>query len=183
MSQPDLNYRNPVLVEEMKNVLRFWLDKGIAGFRIDAINHLFEADKALYGGKFPDEPRSGYLDAEPLTYGYHDHIYTKDQDETYDMIYQWREVFDEYKAKDGFTRVMMTEAYASPQNIMRYFRDGDREGVQMPFNFALITDVNGGSTAYEIKSAVDKFINFKPLDMPANWVVSNREYFIKEQIV
>lgn len=39
-SQPDLNFRNPAVVEEMKNVLRFWLDKGVAGFRCDAVSVL-----------------------------------------------------------------------------------------------------------------------------------------------
>lgn len=88
------------------------------------------------------------------------------------MVYQWREVFDEFKAKDGLSRVMMTEAYSSPQTTVRYFGEGDREGSHMPFNFALITDVRGTSTAAEIKYAVDKFLTFKPVEKLANWVVS-----------
>ncbi|XP_053600401.1 maltase A1-like [Plodia interpunctella] len=175
IGQPDLNYRNPEVVEEMKNVVRFWLDKGVAGFRVDAIAHLFEVDKALYGGKYPDEPRSGNRNANPLDYDYYDHIYTKDQDETFDMVYQWREVLDEYKARDGVSRVMMTEAYSSPQLTMRYFGEGDREGVQMPFNFVLISDVNGGSSAAEIKYALDKFLTFKPVDKFSNWVAGNHD--------
>ncbi|CAG9784092.1 unnamed protein product [Diatraea saccharalis] len=173
IGQPDLNYRNPVVVEEMKNVIRFWLDKGVAGFRVDAINHLFEVDKELFGGKYPDEPRTG--DEDPDSYGYVDHIYTRDQDETYDMVYQWRDVLDEYKASDGFTRVMMTEAYASPQLTMRYFGEGDRLGSQMPFNFALISNVNGKSSANEIKYAIDQFLTFKPVDKLANWVAGNHD--------
>jgi maltose alpha-D-glucosyltransferase / alpha-amylase len=43
-SQPDLNYDNPRLREEMKNVMRFWLDKGIDGFRADAVPYLFERE-------------------------------------------------------------------------------------------------------------------------------------------
>ena len=38
--QPDLNYRNPAVLEEMKNVIRFWLDLGVDGFRFDAVNFL-----------------------------------------------------------------------------------------------------------------------------------------------
>jgi alpha-glucosidase len=159
----------------MKDILRFWLDKGIAGFRVDAIAHLFEVDKNLHGGKFPDEPRNSWND-DPLSYDYLAHIYTKDLQETFDMVYEWRDLFDEYKAKDGMSRVMMTEAYSSPQLIMKYFGEGPRLGAHMPFNFVLITDVNGGSTAFEIKQAVDKFLNFKPIDMPANWVVSICNY-------
>ena len=37
VEQPDLNYRNPLVVEEMKNILRFWLDSGVDGFRLDAV--------------------------------------------------------------------------------------------------------------------------------------------------
>lgn len=70
--QPDLNYRNPLLVNEMKDVLRFWLNKGIAGFRVDAINHMFE-----HIG-MQDEPRSFYTD-DVDNYEYLAHIYTKDQ--------------------------------------------------------------------------------------------------------
>nr|QOL02375.1 alpha amylase-like protein [Glyphodes pyloalis] len=176
IGQPDLNYRNPDVVEEMKNVIRFWLGKGVAGFRIDAINHMFEADKEMYGGQFPDEPRTGYTD-NPDDYEYLDHIHTRDQDETYDMVYQWREVFDEFKEKDGVTRVMMTEAYATPQLIMRYFGEGEREGAQIPFNFALISDVDEKSSAAEIKYALDQFLTLKPLDKQANWVTGNHDNF------
>ncbi|OWR49124.1 maltase A1-like [Danaus plexippus] len=175
IGQPDLNYRNPDVVEEMKNVIRFWLDKGVAGFRVDAIAHLFEVDKELFGGKYPDEPLSGQSTHDPQNYDYLDHIYTKDQEETFDMVYQWREVFDEYKEKDGLTRVMMTEAYSSPQITMKYFGNGEKEGAQMPFNFVLISDVNGKSTAAEMKYALDKFLTFKPMDKLANWVAGNHD--------
>ncbi|XP_026314498.1 maltase A1-like [Hyposmocoma kahamanoa] len=174
IGQPDLNYRNPDVVEEMKNIIRYWLDMGVAGFRVDAVAHCFEVDKNLYGGKYPDEPLTGWSD-DPDDYYYVDHIYTKDQDETYDMVYQWREVLDEYTAKEKSTKVMMIEIYASPEKTMRYFGDGEREGGQMPFNFALITDVNRDSTAFEIKYALDKFITFKPIDKLSNWVAGNHD--------
>nr|BBD49475.1 maltase2 [Trilocha varians] len=175
IGQPDLDYRNPDVVEEMKNVVRFWLDKGVAGFRVDAIAHLFEVDKKLYGDKYPDEPLANNGGTDPDNYDYLDHVYTKDQEETFEMVYQWREVFDEYKQKDGFTRVMMTEAYSSPQVTMKYFGDGQRNGAQMPFNFVLISDVSGSSTAAEIKYALDKFLAFKPVDKLANWVAGNHD--------
>ncbi|CAB3230468.1 unnamed protein product [Arctia plantaginis] len=175
VGQPDLDYRNPDVVEEMKNIIRFWLAKGVAGFRVDAVNCLYEVDKNLFGGRYPDEPLSGNIDAHPESHDYHNHIYTKDQNETYYMVYEWREVFDEFKAIDGLTRVMMTEVYASVQDVMKYFGEGDKKGAQMPFNFDLITDVNEFSSAYDIKRAVDKFITYKPLDKQANWVVGNHD--------
>ncbi|XP_041973870.1 uncharacterized protein LOC121729416 [Aricia agestis] len=175
VGQPDFNYRNPEVAEEIKNVIRFWLEKGVAGFRVDAVNCLFEVDKELYGGKYPDEPRSGDIDADPDSHNYLNHIYTKDRNETYYMVYDWRDVLEEFAAKDGMPRVMMTEVYATVQNVMRYFGEGDRIGAQMPFNFALIEDINGDFSAPDLKRSIEKFLTYKPIDKNANWVVGNHD--------
>lgn len=156
----------------LQNVIRFWLEKGVAGFRVDAVNCLFEVDKELFGGQYPDEPLSGNINEDPESHGYLDHIYTKDLNETLYVVYDWRDVLDEFKAKDGVSRVMMTEVYATIQNVVKYFGEGDRVGAQMPFNFDLITDVDASSSAADIKRAVDKFMTYKPVDKQANWVVS-----------
>lgn len=63
-TQPDLNYRSTAVVTEMKNVLRFWLDKGVDGFRVDAVQHLFEIDKDQ-DGNYPDETLSGNCQDDP----------------------------------------------------------------------------------------------------------------------
>lgn len=91
--QPDLNYRNPKVVDEMEDILGFWLSKGAAGFRLDAINHMYE-DKEMR-----DEPVNSW--AQPDTYDYTDHIYTKDQDETYDVVYRFKQYIDEYAEKNN----------------------------------------------------------------------------------
>lgn len=69
--QPDLNFRNPRVVEEMNSILRFWLGRGVSGFRIDAVNHMFEVED------YRDEPETG-LEKDPLSYEFHHHYYTKD---------------------------------------------------------------------------------------------------------
>lgn len=152
-------------------MIRFWLNKGVAGFRVDAVNCLFEVDKELFAGVYPDEPLSGRTDVDAGSHDSLSHIYTKDQEETYYMVYEWRDVLDEFKAKDGMPRVMMTEVYAAIKDVVRYFGEGEQEGAQMPFNFDLITDVDASSSAGDIKRAVDKFITYKPVDKGANWVV------------
>lgn len=69
MLQPDLNYRSTAVVAEMKDVLKFWLDKGVDGFRVDAIPHLFEVDKDK-DGNYPDEPLSGDCQDDSLKVRY-----------------------------------------------------------------------------------------------------------------
>lgn len=163
--QPDLNYRNPKVVEQMKNVIRFWLKKGAAGFRIDAINHLFEVEDLR------DEPLSGWTD-DPNSYAYTHHHYTKDLDEMFEMTGQWRKVLDEFKEQNGGEdRIMMTEAYVNSTFINKFFNYGSH----MPFNFALITDLNGGSTAHDVKRVIDEQLSAVPDGKYTNWVIGNHD--------
>lgn len=69
--QPDLNYRNPSVAAEMRKILQFWLGKGVAGFRVDAINHMFE-DELLR-----DEPLNPN-EHNPQSYDRLYHVHTKD---------------------------------------------------------------------------------------------------------
>lgn len=126
--QPDLNYRNQDVVDEMKETLRFWYRKGVDGFRIDAVPFIFEGqenDKGYYD----DEPRSNECNDDPEVNStifflkwllcrdillcllklisvilqascYLNHTQTKDLDETFDMIYQWRTLSEEDEFKD-----------------------------------------------------------------------------------
>ncbi|PZC75320.1 maltase 2 isoform X1 [Helicoverpa armigera] len=174
-SQPDFNYRNPVVVEEMKNVIKFWLEKGVAGMRINSINHLFEVDKDVFGGRYPNEPLTGKPGLGPEDYGYLDHVYTKDQDETYDMVSQLRDVFDAISIRDNVTRVMMTEASTTIKNAVKYYGEGIHRGAHIPFNFALIADLDKDSDARDIKFAVDRWLTYKPLKKQANWVTGNHD--------
>lgn len=99
VQQPDLNFRNLKVQEEMKNVLKFWLDKGVAGFRVDAITHMYEvapdADNNL-----PDEVPSGNTN-DTSDYGYLNHVYTVDQNETFELVYDWRQFLDDYVKENG----------------------------------------------------------------------------------
>ncbi|XP_053675015.1 maltase 2-like [Anopheles nili] len=171
--QPDLNFRNPAVAEEMRTVLRFWLGKGVTGFRIDAVNHLFEVDG------FPDEPETG-TDRDPLSYGFTHHIYTKDLLEDYDMVYQWRRLLDDWTHEHGgASRIIMTEAYANITFTMRYYRSGEdlssRPGSHMPFNFLLITDLNRDSTAQDFVFTINKWLTYMPRGATANWVLGNHD--------
>ncbi|ALC40924.1 Mal-A1 [Drosophila busckii] len=175
-AQPDLNYRNPAVVNEMKNVLRFWLAKGVAGFRIDAIPYLFEVELDRYN-QYPDEPLSNDTNCpDPDDHCYTKHIYTQDLPETTDMIYQWRELVDEFhRVHGGDERMLLTEAYTSFDNIIRFYGDGVRNGSHVPFNFDFLTSINNASKAGDYVAHIEKWMNAMPAGVYANWVLGNHD--------
>lgn len=170
--QPDLNFRNPKVVQEMKDILTFWMDRGVDGFRVDAIPHMFEDDE------FRNEPLSFNPNVQPWEYDYLDHIYTKDHPLTFDMVYQFRDWLDEYTAaKGGDARILMTEAYTTLENTMLYYGNADqtRHGAHFSFNFILITDLNVDSSAQGFVNAVQKWMKVMPSQYTANWVLGNHD--------
>lgn len=171
--QPDLNYRNPLVVEAMKDVLRFWLDKGIDGFRVDAVPWLFET-QVNAEGYYDDEPWAGTTnDTESVNYV--QHIYTQDQNETVDMVYQWRTVMDSFQVSNGGdTKILMTESWSALTVVETYFQnaDGSRQGSQMPFNFQVILNVKNDSTAEDYNEVITNWLAIVPTNHTSNWVVS-----------
>ena len=169
--QADLNYRNPKVVQEMKDVLTYWLDKGISGVRIDAIPSLYE--QMNEDGSFPDEPRSFKDGCDRNDHCYLDNIYTENQEENYDMIYQWRKLLDDlWKIKGGEPFVMMTESYEKMETNMKYYTNFSMEGSHIPFNFELMKYVNINSSAEDYKNIVEGWLSAMPKGHQANWVVS-----------
>lgn len=170
IEQPDLNYRDPLVVENMKNVLRHWLGKGVSGFRVDAIPVLFEVAPDS-DGELPDEPVSGKC-SDPDDYCYLDHLYTTDLNETFDMVYQWRETLEDFrKEHGGDARILMTEAYTTFENYFRYYGDGKRNGSHIPFNFYLLQNTNRSTTAEQYSNLIGNFLSHVPAGSEANWVV------------
>ncbi|KAH8410913.1 hypothetical protein KR222_008912 [Zaprionus bogoriensis] len=173
VKQPDLNFSNPMVREHMLEVLEFWLDRGVDGFRIDAVPHIYEHRNA--DGSYPDEPISGWS-INPEAYDYHDHIYTKDQPATVDLMYEWRDFLLEYQAKNGGdTRVLLAEAYSAVETLSAYFGNGTRQGTQLPMNFQLMY-LSGYSTARDVVSSIDYWMNTMwEQHQTANWVVGNHD--------
>lgn len=170
--QPDLNYRNTEVLTEMTKVIQFYLRKNVDGFRLDAINHMFEDID------FKDEPLSGH--GEPNTYDYLDHIHTKDQSETYDVVYYWRDFLEKYVKYNNLSDdcILMTEAYASTEDTMLYYQseDGSKQGAHMPFNFALIYDFVAETNVKRIKRGIDNWLTYMPLGQTPSWVIGSHDH-------
>ncbi len=126
--QPDLNWRNPEVHQAMESVLDFWLNRGVAGFRIDAVSRLFE-DPALH-----DDPLL------PGTNAYGDrnieHKYTDNYPEVHDVLRELRKVVDRHPGDP----VLITEAYEpNIEELSKMY--GRNDEVQLPMDFQ-IADVN-----------------------------------------
>lgn len=87
--------------------MEFWLDRGVAGFRFNAVGKLYE------NKDFLDEPHSVGREKWPIYYSL-DHIYTYEDPEVYGTVAEWREFMDEYsKRKNTFTRYVSFEWYCT----------------------------------------------------------------------
>ena len=125
--QADLNWRNPEVREAIYDVMRFWLRRGVDGFRVDVIWHLIK------DGEFRDNPPNPrFVEGRPpnekiLTQ------YSTDQPEVHEVIAEMRRVID------GFDhRVLIGEVYLPLHRLVAYYGN-DLAGAQMPFNFALLS--------------------------------------------
>jgi alpha-glucosidase len=108
--QPDLNWRNPEIRDALFDVLRFWLDKGVDGFRLDLINFLYE-DEGLR-----DNPRKPGI----RPYEWQKHVYDRSQPESLQAARELRRVTDGYDE-----RMMMGEVYTdTPEEAVAYLGDG-----------------------------------------------------------
>ncbi|XP_076656314.1 alpha-glucosidase-like [Halictus rubicundus] len=159
-AQPDLNYYNEKVVKEIQDVLKFWLDKGIDGVRVDAVPRLCE------NLTFADEPLS-YLTNDPTNYTYTVKIYTKDQPRTYEIVKGWRGLLDQYKGD----KVMMIEAYTDLYHTQKFYN----AGASFPFNFGFVTGVSSGATASDFQRIIDSWISNMPTGATPNWVEGNHD--------
>ncbi|XP_045612300.1 maltase A3 isoform X2 [Procambarus clarkii] len=168
--QPDLNYRDPSLKEDMQKVLTFWLDKGVDGFRVDALQHLVEVEDLNL-----DEPvavDSGITD--PEDYEYLNHTLTIHQPETFTVTREWRQLLDKYP-----DRVMMVEVYSGDvETVMKYYGNDTVPLADFPFNFFLIDNLQNRSqlTGKTLKSIISLWIDNLPEGKWANWVLGNHDH-------
>ncbi len=158
-AQPDLNWRNPDVQETMLDVMRFWFDRGVDGFRVDVMWHLVK-DAA-----FRDNPPNPAYD------GSHPYrrlvpLYTEDQPEVHDVVAMMRSVAEEYDE-----RVIIGEIYLPVRQLVSYYgRDG--RGAHLPFNFQLLTEP---WNARRIDQLIDEYERLLPPHAWPNWVLSNHD--------
>jgi alpha-glucosidase len=158
--QPDLNWRNPEVRQAIYDVMRFWLQKGVDGFRVDVIWHLIK------DAQFRDNPPNPYFrEGRPP----HEKIltrYSTDQPEVLDVVAEMRRVVDEFDA-----RVLIGEIYLPVERLVAYYGN-DLKGAQMPFNFALLSTL---WSARSIERIIAEYEAALPAGAWPNWVLSNHD--------
>ncbi|XP_032881412.1 neutral and basic amino acid transport protein rBAT [Amblyraja radiata] len=170
--QPDLNYRNTDVQEEMKNVLRFWLKKGVDGFRVDAVKYLLEAESLR------NEPQVNLTQDPSNITSYNElyHDYTTTQVGIHDIVRSWRHVLNEFSTEPGRYRFIMTESYDNGElyKTMMYYGTPLQQEADFPFNFYLI-DLDKDMSGNGIFKIVDYWMHNMPEGKWPNWVVGNHD--------
>jgi alpha-glucosidase len=168
--QPDLNWRNREVREAMYDTLRFWMERGVDGFRADVIWHLIKDDEYFDNPPYPGHtasewPYHEYIEGERP---YQDLIplYTTDRPEVHDVIAEIRQVIDEFDQ-----RMMVGEIYLPVEQLVDYYGD-DQAGLHLPFNFELL---RMPWNARMIANVIDKYEAALPNGAWPNWVLGNHD--------
>ncbi len=153
--QPDLDWHNPVVRESFEGILRFWLDRGVDGFRIDVGQAMFKAQD-LHEVEEPSLP-TPYAD-------WHTGI---NQPELHDLYRSWRALADGYEGD----RMFVGEIVLEDQKWLASFCRPDE--LQLAFNFTfLYEDWNADGLRATIERTLDAF---GAVGAPATWVVENHD--------
>ncbi|SFR17090.1 alpha-amylase family glycosyl hydrolase [Poseidonocella sedimentorum] len=168
VSQPDLNFHNPEVQDAVLDATRFWLDRGVDGFRLDTINFYF-ADKELRDNPaLAPERRNSSIAPSVNPYNHQEHIHSKNQPENLVFLERFRALLDEYPGKTCVGEV------GDAQNGMRllgeYTRGDNR--AHMCYAFELLSEVQ--PTAARI-AEVFALVDEVAADGWACWAFSNHD--------
>jgi oligo-1,6-glucosidase/alpha-glucosidase len=164
--QPDLNWRNPEVRAAMFDVMRFWFERGVDGFRIDVLWHIVKAEG------LPDNPPNP--DWEP---GINERdrviqLYSTDQPEAHEIAAEMREIADGYSVRTGRERVLIGEIFLPFDRLAAWSGTPARPEVHLPFNFSLIENPWDAAT---IAGLIADYEASLPAWSWPNWVLGSHD--------
>ena len=167
-SQPDLNFHNPAVQDEMLDVARFWLDRGVDGFRLDTINFYFHDAELRDNPALASEDRNDTAAPAVNPYNWQDHIHDKNRPENPAFLRRLRAVLDEYPAAavvgevgDGQYGLELQAAYTS-----------GTDKVQMCYDFTFLSGTPPTGTRFA--GVLDRVAQVNP-DGWTCWAYSNHD--------
>ncbi len=160
-TQPDLDWTNPEVRAEFRDVLRFWLDRGVDGFRVDVAHGMIKAEG------LPDWNFQAHMLEGGTVDPNHEDSPFFDQDGVHEIYRDWNAVLSEY---DG-DRMMVAEAWVPDvERLFRYIRPDE---MQQAFNFGFL--LSGWSAERMSANIEETERNARRLGRPATWVLSNHD--------
>ena len=167
-AQPDLNFHEPEVQDELLEVARFWLDRGVDGFRFDTINFYF-CDKELRDNPaLPPESRDFSTAPEVNPYNWQEHLYDKSRPEMIGFLQRMRALMDEYPNIAAVGEV--GDAQRGMEIMGEYTRGEDR--MQMCYAFEFLSAEK--PTGERVAKVLDKFARVAA-DGWACWAFSNHD--------
>ena len=161
--QPDLNYRTPAVKETMFDIVRFWLEKGVDGFRLDIINVIYK------DAKFRDNPFSSKVLQTESDYSgfFQEAKYNLNQPESFVFAQELRRVCDSYGEK-----LLLGEATANRDIVKQYLGTDKNNGLGLMFNFEML---NFKFTADYFREIIKKSESSFPDPFMPVYVFSNHD--------
>ncbi len=158
VEQPDFNWENPEVHTYFENTLKFWLDRGVDGFRIDVAHGMVKAD-GLPDVLDKDSASPEMLASQRMPFW--------DQDGVHEIYRKWRKILDSYTGD----RMAVAEAWVSPASrIALYLRPDE---LANSFNFDFLTSKWGLT---ELKSNIELSLKaIQEVGAPASWVFNNHD--------
>ena len=167
-SQPDLNFHNEDVQEELLDIVRYWLERGVDGFRLDTVNFYIH-DKLLRDNPpLPESERNDNTAPKVNPYNFQDHLYDKTQPENIDFLKRFRALLDEYPGKTAVGEV--GESQRGMEVQADYTRGDDM--LHMCYDFAFLA--NAYPTGHHVAGILEKF-NRIVSDGWACWAYSNHD--------
>lgn len=150
-SQPDLNFHSKAVQNALLRTVKFWLDRGVDGFRLDTVNYYF-CDKLLRDNPphVPDPDQTGLDAPDSNPYGMQDHLYDKTQPENLEFLKRFRALLDEYGGRTTVGEV--GDGARSLKTVAAYTSGGDK--LHMCYTFDLLRP---DFTADHIRGCVETF--------------------------
>ena len=162
-SQPDLNFHNPEVQDWALSVLRFWLERGVDGFRLDTVNYYFH-DRLLRSNG-PLAPRDNLPPVNP--YDLQDHEFSKSRPENLAWLARLRALLDEYP-----DRTMVGEVGDAPYRNLRLMAEYTQPGrLHMAYSFDML---GPEFSAAHFRSRIEGFFAAAPEGWPM-WAFSNHD--------
>ncbi|NGO51522.1 alpha-glucosidase [Allomesorhizobium camelthorni] len=166
--QPDLNFHNKDVQDALLGVTRFWLDRGVDGFRLDTINFYFHSQGLEDNPPLPPELRNDQTAPAVNPYNYQHHIYDKSRPENLAFLARFRALLDEYPAAAAVGEV--GDSQRGLEVVASYTAGGDK--VQMCYAFDFLAPEK--ISAAKVRTVLEDF-GAAASDGWSCWAFSNHD--------